>query len=232
MNKKQREPREQKQRGSTPTRADVLAYISEHPEATKRDLARHFDLKGTDKIALKRMLRELMDEGDVKRGRGKKLLRTGDLPEVTVVEVIDVTTDGELICRPAQWDQDGKPPRIILAPGADKAIEGPALGIGERILARLKPTYEGYDARIIKRLGANVAKDARRLPPHGQTRRPHRTRRQEGAPRIRRRRHRHERRSRRRTRRRRTALGPRLGPTAKRASPNASAACRRPRPSA
>jgi ribonuclease R len=170
VNKKQREPREQKQRGTTPTRADVLAYISEHPEATKRDLARHFDLKGTDKIALKRMLRELMDEGDVKRGRGKKLLRTGDLPEVTVVEVIDVTTDGELICRPAQWDQDGKPPRIILAPGADKTIEGPALGIGERILARLKPTYEGYDARIIKRLGANVQKTLvvfRRLGKHG-----------------------------------------------------------------
>jgi len=170
VNKKQREPREQTQRGTTPTRADVLAYISEHPEATKRDLARHFNLKGTDKIALKRMLRELMDEGDVKRGRGKKLLRTGDLPEVTVVEVIDVTTDGELICRPANWDQDGKPPRIILAPGADKAIEGPALGIGERILARLKPTYEGYDARIIKRLGANVQKTLgvfRRLGKHG-----------------------------------------------------------------
>jgi ribonuclease R len=170
VNKKLREPREPNQRGTTPTRADVLAYISEHPEATKRDLARHFDLKGTDKIALKRMLRELMDEGDVKRGRGKKLLRTGDLPEVTVVEVIDVTTDGELICRPAQWDQDGKPPRIILAPDADKTIEGPALGIGERILARLKTTYEGYDARIIKRLGASVQKTLgvfRRLGKHG-----------------------------------------------------------------
>jgi ribonuclease R len=58
----------------------------------------------------------------------------------------------------------------MLTPGADKAVEGAALGIGERILARLKPTHEGYDARIIKRLGASVHKALgvfRRMGKHG-----------------------------------------------------------------
>ncbi|MCE9648749.1 MAG: ribonuclease R [Parvibaculum sp.] len=170
MNKKRREPREPQKRGTTPTRDDVLAYLSQHPAATKRDLARHFDIKGSDKIALKRLLHDLMDEGDVKRGRGKTMTRTGDLPEVTVVEIVERDTDGEMLCRPTQWDSDAKPPHIILAPGADGAVEGRALGIGERFLARLKRAGDGYEARIIKRLGAAATKTLgvfRKLGRHG-----------------------------------------------------------------
>jgi len=170
VNKKQREPREPKKRGSFPTRADLLAYISEHPEATKRDLAHHFDVKGGQKIALKHMLRDLMDDGEVKRGRGRKMTRVGDLPEVTVVEVVEQDTDGELFCRPANWDADGEPPRIVLAPGADKDVPGAALGVGERFLARLKRTGEGFEARIIKRLGTSAHKALgvfRKLGKHG-----------------------------------------------------------------
>lgn len=158
MNKKQRDPREPKRRGTLPTREEVLAYLSEHPAATKRDLARHFDVKGNDKVALKRTLRELMDEGDVKRGRGRTMTRAGDLPEVTVVEVVEQDPDGEMICRPEHWAGDTKPPHIVLAPGADAQVEGRALGIGERFLARLKRTDEGYEARIIKRLGTSAHK--------------------------------------------------------------------------
>ncbi|MBP6014911.1 MAG: ribonuclease R [Alphaproteobacteria bacterium] len=170
MNTKKREPREPQKRDSIPTREELLAYLSEHPAATKRDLARHFDIKGGAKIALKRVLRDLEDGGEVKRGRGKKLVRTGDLPEVTVVEVIGQDPDGELLCRPTQWDSDAEPPTIILAPGADAAVEGRALGVGERFLARLKRNHSGYEARIIKRLGTSAHKAIgvfRKLGRHG-----------------------------------------------------------------
>jgi ribonuclease R len=156
VNKKKREPREPQKRGSIPTREDLLAYLSENPAATKRDLARHFDVKGGDKIALKRLLRDLMDDGEVKRDHGKKLTRTGHLPEVTVVEVVEQDTDGELICRPTRWDGEGEPPTIVLAPGTEP--NGRALGIGERFLARLKATREGYEAQVMKRLGASAHK--------------------------------------------------------------------------
>ncbi len=155
-NKKKREPREPQKRGPIPTREDLLAYLSEHPAATKRDLARHFDVKGGDKIALKRLLRDLDDAGDVKRGPRKTFIRTGDLPEVTVVEVIEQDADGELICHPARWDSDAEPPKIVLAPGTEAT--GRALGVGERFLARLKATKDGYDARIMKRLGLGAQK--------------------------------------------------------------------------
>ena len=98
----------------------------------------------------------------------RKRSRQSDLPEVTVVEVIELDTDGELICRPANWDGDAKPPRIILAPGADTTT--PALGIGERFLARLSHNGQIYEAKIIKRLGASPTRAVgvfRKLGRHG-----------------------------------------------------------------
>ncbi len=169
MNKKKRDPQAEKSSGSL-TRENLLDYVSQHPAATKRDLARHFDLKGGQKIALKRMLADLEGEGDVKRSRGRKLSRVGAIPEVCVVEVIGQDPDGELLCRPATWDSIARPPRIILSPGADAAVEGRALGTGERFLARLKQTGAAYEAKIIKRLGAGPVKTVgvfRKLGRHG-----------------------------------------------------------------
>src|SRR5262249_53578939 len=45
-------------------------------------------------------------------------------------------------------------PQIIVMPGR----EGDAPGKGERILARLAKADDGYEARVIKRLGASVHK--------------------------------------------------------------------------
>jgi ribonuclease R len=142
-----------------PSRDQLLEFIATNPDAaSKRDLARHFGIKGNDKIELKRMLRDMQDQGEVKRGRGKIFAKRGDLPEVTPVEVIDLDPDGELICRPVNWDGDGEPPQIMLAPGAHGEGSQRALGIGERFLARLVPSGQAYEARVIKRLGASAHK--------------------------------------------------------------------------
>ncbi len=139
---------------STISREVVLAFIQDNPEATKRDIARHFGIRGNDKIALKRLLADLSGEGELKRQRGKKLLRAGHLPEVTVVEVVDIDTDGEMLCRPARWDADAPPPRIILAPGKESGAGGRSLGIGERALVRLKPSGRDFEGQLIRALGA------------------------------------------------------------------------------
>jgi ribonuclease R len=147
-----RDPRK-KSDGGIVSREELLAFLGENPEATKRDIARHFGIRGGDKIELKKMIADLHQEGTVKRQRGKKLVRAGHIPDVTVVEVIDVDTDGELLCKPVNWDSDQAPPRIVLAPGDDAATQGRALGIGDRALARIAPEGRGYEARIIKKLG-------------------------------------------------------------------------------
>ena len=151
MTKKPRSPKEDKPGGEL-TREQLLAFLAQNPEATKRDISRHFQLHSGGRIALKRMLREMSTEGEVTQARGRKLTRTGDLAEVTPVEIIEQDTDGELLCRPTNWEGTGKPPRIMLTPGSDAGAEGPALGIGERFLARLTRVGGGYEAKVIKRL--------------------------------------------------------------------------------
>ena len=157
MKKKGRGPHAPRD-GDVVSKQDLLAFLEENPEATKRDMSRHFGIKGGGKIALKRMLADLADEGQVKKQRGRKMVRAGHVPEVTVVEVIDVDNDGEMLCRPVQWDSDAPPPRIMLGPGGGSQPTGTALGIGDRALVRLKPEGKGFEAQIIRRLAATTGK--------------------------------------------------------------------------
>jgi ribonuclease R len=136
-------------------RARVLEALAQESEGTKRDIARILGVKGSDRIALKRILKELEREGLISRGPKRSYAKAGALPEVTVVEIIGHDPDGELLARPARWESETPPPQILLTPGRDNDA-GPALGIGERVLARLTQTDEGYEARIIKRLGASA----------------------------------------------------------------------------
>ncbi|HEX4532797.1 MAG TPA: ribonuclease R [Rhizomicrobium sp.] len=135
-------------------KARVLELLAQNPQTTKRDLARTLGLKGADRIALKRILKELESEGAVERGRKRTYAKPGTLPDVTVVEITGQDADGDLIVRPVRWDSDSEPPRIWIAPG--KETGAASLNRGERFLARLSETRNGYEAKIIKHLGASV----------------------------------------------------------------------------
>ena len=136
-------------------KARVLEALAKEPQGSKRDLARVLGIKGSERIALKRILKELETEGVIERSSRKRYAPAGALPEVGVLEIIGHDPDGELLARPQRWEQSEPPPKILIIPGRD-AEAGPALGIGERVLARLSRTDEGYEARVIKRIGAGV----------------------------------------------------------------------------
>ena len=75
------------------------------PDATKRDLARLLGVKGSDRIALKRILKELEDEGAIAAQAASAATRKpGALPEVTVLEITGQDPDGELLARPQHWE--------------------------------------------------------------------------------------------------------------------------------
>jgi len=57
-------------------KARLLALLAEHPGATKRDLARLTGLKGSDRITLKRLLRELEAEGAIE-GKARRPDQSG-----------------------------------------------------------------------------------------------------------------------------------------------------------
>ena len=143
-----------------PSREEILSFLEREqgPSKTgKREIARAFRIKGADRIALKRMLKDLEDEGAIERRR-KQLHKPGQLPSVVLADIASRDADGELIATPVEWDAaQGPAPKIILQPGRRRP--GMAVpGVGDRALMRTEirrdagPGEPAYSGRIVKLL--------------------------------------------------------------------------------
>lgn len=137
-----------------PTKAEILDWISANPtQNSKREIARAFGIKGAARIDLKRLLKELEADGHLEKR--KKSYRDPDrLPPVSVVQILGPDADGDLFARPLEWQGDGDEPKILFIARASD----PALGAGDRILARLTAVEDdshAYEARLIRRIGTN-----------------------------------------------------------------------------
>ncbi|WP_320201922.1 ribonuclease R [Agrobacterium sp. rho-13.3] len=143
--------------GEVPPREVLLKFIAEHPDqASKREIAKAFGLKGETRIELKALLKELETDGMVHKSR-KSLMRPGGLPPVTVLDITTRDKDGGLIGRPAEWPEDqGTAPAVIIRQSSADRHKGktPVGGLGDRVLAKIFPSKEkvgpAYTARIIK----------------------------------------------------------------------------------
>ena len=136
---------------SLPSKADILAFIREHHgKVGTREIARAFGLKNALRAELKRMLRDLADEGSIERRR-KKLHQPGSLPSTVLADVTGRDADGDLIATPDEWDEaaHGPAPKIRIAT-LRKARPGEAAGLGDRVLLRIAGEDEGLSGRIIK----------------------------------------------------------------------------------
>jgi ribonuclease R len=141
-----RKPRHQP---GLPTREQILEFIEESKEpAGKREIARAFGLHGSDKIALKALLKDMTDEGLIDAAPGRAFHKMGGVPRVTVLKIVDV--DGnQLIAIPERWEADGIPlPKLRVVERGRKG----ALGIGDRILARTEEAGKGWLAHPMKKL--------------------------------------------------------------------------------
>ncbi len=138
-----------------PSKTELLNWIAANPgHAAKRDIAKAFGIKGTDRIELKRLLRELEGDGAVDRDR-KHYRDPESLPPVTVLMILPPDRNGDLFARPMEWTGDGPEPRILFVPRKADA----AMGGGDRILARINPvggeTHQ-YEARLIRKIGVTA----------------------------------------------------------------------------
>ena len=140
-----------------PTKQEILDWISAHPTLTsKRDIAKAFGIKGSDRIDLKRVLKELEAEGHLEK-RKRSYADPDRLPPVSVLQVKEPDENGDLFARPLEWHGEGVEPIVLVLPRASD----PALGAGDRILARLTVVHEedhNYEARLIRRIGTNPHK--------------------------------------------------------------------------
>ena len=140
-----------------PEKKEILEFIQESTSKVgKKEIARAFGIKGDkDRTALKRVLREMKNEGLIERGHRRKVHAADELPPVTIIEISEVDVDGELFARPSAWEGDQAPPRIIVTQGRSGAK---AMAPGDRALARLKRLSEDlFEARIMRAIGGSEA---------------------------------------------------------------------------
>ncbi|MGP9811132.1 ribonuclease R [Rhodopseudomonas sp. NSM] len=139
-----------------PDKATLLAFIRAHPgKVGTREIAREFGLKNADRAELKRRLKELSDEGTIRKSGRRKVAEPATLPPTLLADVVARDSDGELIATPAEWDeQDGDPPKIRLhIPRRPKP--GTAAGLGDRALLHVEPAEApeqgpAYVGRVIR----------------------------------------------------------------------------------
>lgn len=132
-----------------PTRKQILDFLADSPDpAGKREIARAFSLKGQEKIQLKALLRDMAEEGLID-GNRTAFHRSGGLPKVTVLRVVDID-EGEAVAVPDTWqpDEATPPPRIRLV----EKGRGSALKKGDRVLSRTEETQTGWRAWPMKKL--------------------------------------------------------------------------------
>ncbi len=149
MNKPPKNP------STLPSKADILAFIAaQKGKVGTREIARAFGLKNAMRAELKRMLRELGDEGAVEKKR-KKLHHPGTMPDTVLADVTARDRDGDMIATPDEWDENahGPAPKIrIHVSRKAKPSESP--GIGDRVLLRVEEIEEEdgirHAGRVIK----------------------------------------------------------------------------------
>jgi ribonuclease R len=136
-----------------PERDQLLKYIRETGETDRAALARAFGLKGSDRRALREMLRDLEDAGAVARRGRKGVAEPGALPDVGVVDAVERDPDGDILVR---LSKASDAPLVPLAPDRGSS-GGAAPGLGDRLLVRFVRLESGeLEARLIKRLGQSA----------------------------------------------------------------------------
>jgi ribonuclease R len=142
-----------------PTADQIIDFVQNSPgKVGKREIARAFSIKGSERIGLKRLLKTLEEEGKLKR-QGRAVSKAGELPSITALEVVARDHDGELIAEPTEWDEEASGPRpkiLIVAQAAKGTLrEAQPAAVGDRVLARLEPTRDPktpFHGRIIRKL--------------------------------------------------------------------------------
>src|SRR3954468_3017946 len=138
-----------KRTAGLPTRKQILDFIASSDQpAGKREIGRAFGLKGNEKIDLKRLLKDMADEGLIDSSPGRAFHQMGGVPKVTVLRVSQVDDSGTAWAVPEQWHAETPPPKLRII---ERGRRG-ALGIGDRVLARTEEQGRGFIAHPLKKL--------------------------------------------------------------------------------
>ncbi|MEM7492616.1 MAG: ribonuclease R [Pseudomonadota bacterium] len=135
---------------SFPDKQTVLDFLRENPNATtKQEIAKGLAVKGRERQTLRGILKELEADGTLKKTGKRAWAKTDTPPPTCVITFEGRNEDGELTAR-AVGKEGPFGPQLIYD-GYNGKMRGPAPGIGDRGLARLKEHEGGYwTARLMK----------------------------------------------------------------------------------
>ena len=139
-----------------PSRDEVLEFLGRaQGRVGKREVARAFGVNAAGRVELKRMIKELQKQGLVASNR-RALSKPGRIAALAAADITTRDADGEFYAIPVDWSSAelGPPPRILIRSGR-RQPDGPAPGIGDRVLLRIEETGErdpAYSGRVVKLL--------------------------------------------------------------------------------
>ncbi|MBU0859466.1 MAG: hypothetical protein KJ667_05980 [Alphaproteobacteria bacterium] len=134
-----------------PSEKQVIEFLEKNEKPmTKNELSRAFQVKNDDRNMFKQMLRTMEKNGQLSKHPGGTYGLPDGLPPVGIIEVTDVSLDGDVFGRPAQWSgNESAKPRVEIVPDSKGK---PALTKGDRVLARISKNANGNTARTIRQL--------------------------------------------------------------------------------
>ena len=134
---------------SFPDRQTVLDFLKDNPDATtKQDIARGLKVKGRERQTLRGILKELEAEGSLTKTGKRAWARSDEPPPTSVIAFERTNKHGDLMAR-AVGKEGPYGPELIFD-GYTGKTRGPAPGVGDRGLARLKETDGVWTARLMK----------------------------------------------------------------------------------
>jgi len=129
-----------------PSNAEIIEYVmSQAGFVLRRDIARAFRIKGSERRHLKEVLKEIELKGQLER-KGKSY-RSKLLPEFMVVKYLGEGSEGEFLACPVHDAEENYFQTIVLDAGPYK------LTIGDKLMVKIAPTTEGhYIGHVLRKL--------------------------------------------------------------------------------
>ena len=97
-----------------PSKDEIIKWVNENPTLSKRkDIANAFRLRGSIRIELKNILRELEKDGTLLKAN--KVYRSPNTTDrILILKVMAPTSDGEIFARPVYWDEGSEEPIVYI----------------------------------------------------------------------------------------------------------------------
>ena len=141
-----------------PTKKQILDWIKDNPKkSSKREIAKAFGIKGSMRVELKQVLKELTLSGEIDKNK-KSFKNPNQLSSVCILQMMASTSDGDLFARPVDWKGDEPEPIVLMVFRASD----PALAYGDRVLSKVSIVhdeqyqYEGRIIRVLKKTPKNT----------------------------------------------------------------------------